>query len=834
MSEHQLPPDIVNLLSRLRTRIQRYVLIEGFTSLIAVLGVLFWFSLGLDWSYFWVQRADLPRWVRFVVEISGLCLCLSLLIFWVAIRYFRGFRQRALALVLERRFPELNDRLITAIELGERDSRVPPLSQTMLAQTVEEAREASSKLDLSSVFDRRPLLRAGISASCLTVSVIAFALCFTDVFSTWFRRNVLLADEGWRRATAIDVAILADPDDREVSFQERTYKHPRGSDLKILATVLPGMQVPSDVQFRYVQTDGTRGRRVMSQLGQNQFKDTLDKVTHSLDFYLMAGDAHRELYHVDVVDPPRIDRLLLQARYPAYTALNQTDEATGPEGRVPKPVLGTQVFLPVGTDFLLAAETNKPLVKVRVQTPEYVLEVSRDQAQLTLFQQGGRNRGGSYSIPDTSNWLTQDGRGFSIPFLLGGASQQTVVGENSVVALPLRLPPSGELQITLTDTDDIRGSESSKLAINSIEDKIPEFDVQLRGIASSITRKAIIPVTGVVRDDYGIVQSHFFYKIDAADAQPRSFPISPKGKKLFELKQSDNQPWLRFDVLPLELKPGQKLSVAVQAADGDTVSGPHIATSENYNFVIVTEEELLSQLYARELNLRQRLEQIITEVQRTQTGLILARQQVKDLFELRATPLPPSSAKAPASGPKASSSNPADAGKETVPSDDAAVSARQGKLDQLDVSTKDSAERALFDVRKNRPETEAIARNLEDIREEMVNNGVDTPLSLQRLDEKLIRPLNSIHKQDFETVDQRLGLFRLDLQENRNPLNRLDECILLVDQLKRKLETVLNEMRKMETYKELLERLKTIKALQEALKKKTETENKRSIIKKLQ
>ncbi|MDB5390513.1 MAG: hypothetical protein JWM11_6159 [Planctomycetaceae bacterium] len=826
MSDHQLPADITNLLSRLRARIQRYVLIEGLTSLLAVMGILFWLSLGLDWSYFWIQRADLPRWVRFLVEISGICLCLSLLLVWVAIRFFRSFRQRALALVLERRFPELNDRLITAIELGEREPTAAPLSQTMLAQTVEEAREASSRLDLSSVFDRRPLLRAGISASCLTISILAFALCFTDVFETWFRRNVLLANEGWRRATAVDVAILAEPDDREVLFQDRTYKHPRGSDLKILATVLSGMQVPTDVQFRYVQSDGTRGRRVMSQLGQNQFKDTLDKVTHSLDFYLMAGDAHREMYHVEVVDPPRIDQLLLQARYPAYTGLNQTDEATGPDGRVPKPVLGTQVSLPVGTDFLLAAVTNKPLVKVRVQTSGYVLEVTRDTTQLTLFQQGGQNRGGSYSIPHTTNWIAEDGRGFSIPFLLGGASQQTVVAENSNVVLPLRLPPSGELQITLTDTDDIRGAESSKLAINSIEDKIPEFDIQLRGIASSITRKAIIPVTGTVKDDYGVMESHFFYKVDSNDSQVRSFPVSPQNKKVFELKQSEKQPWLRFDVLPLELKPGQKLSIAVQAADGDNISGPHLALSENYNFVVVTDEELLSQLYARELNLRQRLEQIITEVQRTQTGLILARQQVKDLLDLRAAPIRPAAANAPSGPPKTPE-------KDVPPADDAAVSARQGKLDQLDVSTKDSAERALFDVRKNRPETEAIARNLEDIREEMVNNGVDTPLSLQRLDEKLIGPLNAIHKRDFEAVDQRLGLFRLDLQENRSALNRLDECVLLVDQLKRKLETVLNEMRKMETYKELLERLKTIKALQEALKKRTETENKRSIIKKL-
>ena len=82
-------------------------------------------------------------------------------------------------------------------------------------------------------------------------------------------------------------------------------------------------------------------------------------------------------------------------------------------------------------------------------------------------------------------------------------------------------------------------------------------------------------------------------------------------------------------------------------------------------------------------------------------------------------------------------------------------------------------------------------------------------------------------------MDQRLGLFRLALQERTDPLNRLDESLTALDRLKRNLERVLVEMRKLETYKELLEILKGIKAQQEDLKKRTETENKRSIINKL-
>jgi hypothetical protein len=115
----------------------------------------------------------------------------------------------------------------------------------------------------------------------------------------------------------------------------------------------------------------------------------------------------------------------------------------------------------------------------------------------------------------------------------------------------------------------------------------------------------------------------------------------------------------------------------------------------------------------------------------------------------------------------------------------------------------------------------------------MVNNSVDTPDSLDRMDTKLIRPLKGINEIDFPDVDQRLGLFRLALQERSDPLNRLDESLSALSRLKRKLELVLVEMRKLETYKELVEILKGLRSDEENLKKRTETQSKRSIIDKL-
>lgn len=806
MSEAGLPPEINTLLSRLRGRIQRYVLLEGTASVLVVLGALFWFSLALDWSYFRFQRAELPLWVRFLVEVAGISLCLVLFVGWVALRFWRGFRNRALALVLEKRFPELNDRLITAIELSDSNVPQPQLTRAMLARTVSEVGATASGLDLGSVFDKRPLVRAGLSASCLLISILAFAIAFTDVFQLWFRRNVLLANDVWKRETSLKVVVLAEPGERVVELSNQSYRHPRGSDLTIQANVIEGKKVPDQVQMRYFMEDGSaRGRIYMSRLGTSQFKHTLTGVLQDLEFTLLAGDAERIPFHIQVVDSPRVDRITLNCSYPEYTGLNQSEEA-GADRRTPRLVQGSLIALPAGTDFVLQGKTNKPLTAVRIQTAKYDLEFDTKSARVTLFQDDGQTRGGTFVLKLSAPLLPSGSSEFHVPFLLAGPQDQDVVDERGGVRLPLRLPPDALLKIFLHDQDDVRTADPARLTINSTLDEPPLVETQLRGIGSAITRKAVVPVTGVITDDYGVVDARFEYRIDNNDLQPRTFPVAPNKNKKFLLEQSKTQPWLRFDVLPLELKVGQKIVLSVVAQDGDTLAGPHLSQGEKYNFQIVSDEELLSQLYARELNLRQRFEQILTEILRTQTELTLARKQVQDLQEVRSS---------------------------SVQSGSSIASDQSAKLEELEQLTTTAAERGLYGIRKNHDETQAIEQSLSDIRLEMVNNAVDTPQSLERIDSKLIKPFRGVNTTDFPSVDQRLGLFRLALQEKTQPLERLDDTLVALDVLKRKLNQILTDMRKLETYKELLEILKAIKSQQEELKKRTATENKKSIINKL-
>ena len=291
-------PDVLN---QLRHRIRRYVLLEGSALVLVVLASAFWFSLAVD---YWFEPATGVRQALLLVVLAAVVAAFA---WYLVLRLMRQLRARALALVLERRFPELNDRLITAVELAESRRHPVGLTAAMLQRTADEAAELVQRLELREVFNVRPLARAIGLAAVLVVSVAAFGLASSEVFSTWFRRSVLFADELYRRETDLRVVVLAEPGERPVEFQNGLYKHPRGGDLTFLADVPEGRKVPDKVQFsfRNVSSRGS-GSDFLTKIGQRQFRHKLAGLHQSIDLSLRGGDySTRTPLRVEVVEPPR-------------------------------------------------------------------------------------------------------------------------------------------------------------------------------------------------------------------------------------------------------------------------------------------------------------------------------------------------------------------------------------------------------------------------------------------------------------------------------------------------------------------------------------------------
>jgi hypothetical protein len=205
-------------------------------------------------------------------------------------------------------------------------------------------------------------------------------------------------------------------------------------------------------------------------------------------------------------------------------------------------------------------------------------------------------------------------------------------------------------------------------------------------------------------------------------------------------------------------------------------------------------------LYAREINIRKRFEQIITEMKQTREVLAKVRGQADDVASLKQT------------GAK--------------PEDEKLAAAMLG--------LSSAADRTLQAIRKNSVETAGVETSFADIREELVNNAADTPLLLERLDGKIIGPLRRINGTDFPAADSSLGLFKLALEKNTDPTGSMDEATDTVDTIIESMELILTEMRELAKFHEVVEQLKANIKAQQDLLEETKRKRKEKAIKALE
>ena len=798
-----LRQEVLQVLNQLRGRIRRYVFLEGVALVACTIGLAFWISLSLDYLF------EMPQGLRRVLLVLAATAAFAAFFWYVFLRVIRSLRHRSLALVLERRFPELNERLITAVELADQPDTGPPLTTAMLGETVREVRGVLDRLKLSEVFNRGPLWRALGLAAGLAVSIAGFRFVSGEVFDTWYRRNLLFADDYYRRETDLKIQVLADPGERPVEFRDGVYKHPRGADLSLAVEAVAPTVVPREVQYGYRALEASAsGEGYMTKVGERLFRQKLAGLKDSIELRIRGGDFRtRQPLLVEVVDPPQIDGITLQTLFPAYTGLNEidTDGKTALRSRVD--VLGAQVSLPVGSDLLLEARVNKPLRGVRLQADQWELQLTREGA---AFRSADAPADAPYrplALPIPP--LSEDGRLFRLPVLLTGAAQLPS-GDQPTVPVPL--PADAQLRFWLQDTDDIQSAEPSRLTISAIPDQPPQVDVRLKGIGTSITRQATIPLVGQIRDaeestqvygvldDYGVLQTQFEYRVEGGAAAPteefrnRAFAEAAAGRK--ELPVSE-----RFAVLDLDLAVGQKLVLKVTGRDGDTLTGPHVSSSSTYTFQIVSDDELIALVAVKELNIRRRFEQILEEVRNTRKDLLLNRTRMEEARPLRAKP------------------------QETRTRDEAE------RLAVLETAALTSVDRGTSGVRKNHNETQSIEEEFRDVRDELANNAIpDVRPILERIDMGIVGPLHEVNTVDFNNCDDLLVKLREALERQEDPLPPFEAAADELGTVIAKLEKVLTQMLKNEDYNKVLEMLRGVIRGQEDLKKQTEVERKKRLI----
>jgi hypothetical protein len=863
-----LAPRIANLLAALRLRIRSYVWTEGLAAIVAAVGIAFWASLAFDWLFEppWQFRA-----VMLVAIAAGVFYIVNR---FILKRAFRSLDDANLAILLERRFHDFHDSLLTTVELGSRPRNAADFNPEMLDRTRRQAALRSEQVHLADVFRYTPLIRTLSLAAALSVSVLAFAIAAPEALAVWINRVVLLDHNLlWPRANHIRVAEFP---------ASRIRKVAKGSDFEVtaLADLTGRFRLPDSVQVRYHTEEGTRGRDNMSTVGAAGPQDPEQKYSYlfkgvmsSIEFDLYGGDDRDRGYRIEVVENPTISKMQLDCVYPPYT------------GRPPNTLPATgQMQLPAGTKITIRCETNKDMVEVPVTI------VHQDQATpLTDIQ-----------LPENG-----DRRHFSIE-------------------LP-ELMEDCTLLLDLHDADGIHSRDPVRLVLSARPDESPIVALRLHGISTAITADARLPVVGDVHDDYGLARLWFEYQLEgaksAAAAGAKSPPadspdskqksgddapadpsigqqplqtstLGPDGRPLTEIKIEDQQAEAldlkrlaalrdlfrrrsiktpeeianltstdertlasgistqqQIDhILAFAPRLGDRLIVTLKAADNCGLpSGANTGQGDRYQLDIIAPEQLLSMLEGRELMLRRQFEIIYQEMVDTRDGLaridFTSPDSKKTPSDSGASGAEPEDAAANKSGKTDSNrrptrpvgAEPGDQPSGDAPDPNETPEQRQQRMAKRALELRDvQVARGLDNGDRSAQETLTVAQSFDDIREEMVNNRVDTPELQTRLKDQIADPLKQISQVMFPEFRSRLTQLRRTLDDPQSGPKQLKSALDEADAILVEMKSVLDKMLELETFNEVVDTLRSIISEQDQLNQETLRRQKEELKNKLQ
>jgi hypothetical protein len=765
------------LLHRVRTRIRRDSLADGVLLLCSAFVCIFWLTWLIDEAWFGLQKLELPVGLRLVLLVFLLPSAIWLILRRIAYPLVRRIRDCDLALLVERRFPLFQDRLVTTVEAATTSRPESQLSAQMLQRSIGDAERIAAQVDSHAVFDTKQLKRESLAAGGLVCSLIIASLFQPGILTRWFQAFVWCVPEYRERTTSIEAWVIAQPGDRRLPFiapgpgQPAVCRHPVGADLELEFLVpdsgpAPGLKwtIPDRLRVDVIRQDGSRSRSWITAASAGRFRFVVTQLRESIDIEVLGGDFRSRLpWHVEAVDSPGLDAVEIECTYPEYTGWNQQRERR-------LEITGSEVQLPEGTEFTLRARSGKLLKSVRVVTDQY--EFSGDERSGKVIP---RNGSAATDLPNPI--LSADFRTVQLQLAVAANTSDSRPPDTTAPASNLlQISSNTNLRFFLHDKDNIISASPETLRVAGIPDKPPVVAAQLAGIGNAVTRRARIPLAIRVRDDYGVQTAGFEFQVDDETSwRPRPFRIALAAGTL---EFSSEQPEY-FELQPLELTEGQSLTLSVTAIDRNPLTGGSLARSTPLPFRIVSDDELLSLLYTREIALRSRFEELIARLEEVRKDLqfhATAAQRV----------------------------------------DSAGSTAAREDLAAID----SCGNRSINTLRRQANELSAIIAAFEEILQQLVNNSI--PLhNAETMQVGIVDPLRQIRDTGMPAADRAVAAVRAAALASQPILPPLQQAENILSELISSMKNILESVRDMAEFHEAVRDLQQLSEEQKKVLEET-------------
>jgi hypothetical protein len=473
----------------------------------------------------------------------------------------------------------------------------------------------------------------------------------------------------------------------------------------------------------------------------------LTALSESVTLDIRGLDDRLDDYRVEAVQPPVLTNMSLQIQYPDY--LRTSDG--GQTGMTTDYQSGLR--LREGSDVTLVASSSVPLGETDV------LLKTDDSTQSDLDLQYSEDRKEvRFTLPDFNAAST--------------------------------------ISIVPRDSNGISAQAPYRYFLGVVLDESPELSVELKGIGTSITSKAKLPISAIAVDDYGVTDLTLSVTptapptTDGDHVEPKSASTSPdldrNGQASADLDLRD----LVDDGTLSELVPGNAVSLIGEATDGYDLGEQHITRSEVFRLEVVTPEQLLALLERRELGLRSRLEQTIAEMTSLRETLDLLR---RTGFELTQNP-----------------------------TDEELTRAEQVRRLRV--------QQTGLQATKTSEELKGIALSLDDILLEMLNNRVDSVDRSERIATGVRDPIKTIVSGSLATLRTQIKGVESVVTDSKVGAARTAEAVSTAEDVILQLNAILEKMLDLETYNEVLDLVRQLMNDQTDLTDETKEERKKQVL----
>lgn len=506
-------PQIEKKLGQLRGHIRLMFVSFGLAK------ILIWASALTLWLYYTDRVLQLPSGVRIAFLIIAILTLIVVGIRSLVYPMSKTVSDEDLALLVEREYPLLNDRLISSLQMLKTQERYKDAaSDQMIRHVVAETFEVAGKLKFEESVRSRHLMTMVLVSIFAMLAVFGHALLDRDNMSVWAQR-VLGGGQDWPTSTQLIVYILDDedlaqyPTTDQLAFNFRfnsefeiselgikgVYDVAEGSDIRFVA-VPSGDVIPDEAEIEVVsyQLDPTSGKYVKignsttramkintSDVDSKQAYFGYNKVSMMTPLEVItvhSGDATDGPFVLRKIPAPALDSpLLFSFEYPEYLSIPsyETDQS-----RDIKAVQGTKV--------VLTFSTTKPLL----------LEGRKGSALIIDYAVGSSER---------------------VVINTDGVSDGSKENSYKVTISGLRKGMS-QYRLQLVDRQGITSIKKVNGVIDVDEDLPPSVKIRFSGdpLLSNqqvyVVPDAVIPIELELSDDYGVGSARMFWKLNDGSA----------------------------------------------------------------------------------------------------------------------------------------------------------------------------------------------------------------------------------------------------------------------------------------------------------------------------